>query len=195
MNLRSILFSGVLAALPLLSPAAQASNLVQNSSFGTGDLTDWSGSNWFVSSNFEGVTPYPGDSYFASTGCVNSYCNLSQTLATTAGQTYALSFAFNPGQSVSTGGADTQVYWNGTQVADVGIGPLGWTTYTVDVTAASSSTTLLFAGYQDPAYNGLDNVSVSEVPEPSTWAMMLLGFAGIGFMAYRRKPKPVLMAA
>jgi outer membrane lipase/esterase len=25
------------------------------------------------------------------------------------------------------------------------------------------------------------------VPEPSTWAMMLLGFAGLGFMAYRRK--------
>jgi PEP-CTERM motif len=33
------------------------------------------------------------------------------------------------------------------------------------------------------------------VPEPSTWAMMLLGFAGIGFMAYRRKNKPALMAA
>jgi hypothetical protein len=33
------------------------------------------------------------------------------------------------------------------------------------------------------------------VPEPSTWAMMLLGFAGIGFMAYRRKLKPALMAA
>jgi hypothetical protein len=25
------------------------------------------------------------------------------------------------------------------------------------------------------------------VPEPSTWAMMILGFGGIGFMAYRRK--------
>lgn len=25
------------------------------------------------------------------------------------------------------------------------------------------------------------------VPEPSTWAMMILGFVGIGFMAYRRK--------
>jgi hypothetical protein len=37
--------------------------------------------------------------------------------------------------------------------------------------------------------------SVSAVPEPSTWAMMLLGFAGIGFMAYRRKAKPALMAA
>jgi hypothetical protein len=33
------------------------------------------------------------------------------------------------------------------------------------------------------------------VPEPSTWAMMLLGFAGIGFVAYRRKSKPALMAA
>jgi hypothetical protein len=36
--------------------------------------------------------------------------------------------------------------------------------------------------------------STSAVPEPPTWAMMLLGFAGIGFMAYRRKSKPALMA-
>jgi PEP-CTERM motif len=28
---------------------------------------------------------------------------------------------------------------------------------------------------------------VAAVPEPSTWAMMILGFAGVGFMAYRRK--------
>jgi PEP-CTERM motif len=27
------------------------------------------------------------------------------------------------------------------------------------------------------------------VPEPSTWAMLLLGFAGVGFMAYRQKSK------
>lgn len=26
------------------------------------------------------------------------------------------------------------------------------------------------------------------VPEPSTWAMMILGFCGLGFIAYRRKP-------
>jgi hypothetical protein len=32
-------------------------------------------------------------------------------------------------------------------------------------------------------------VSVTSVPEPSTWAMMILGFAGIGFVAYRRKNK------
>jgi hypothetical protein len=37
--------------------------------------------------------------------------------------------------------------------------------------------------------------SVAAVPEPSTWAMMILGFAGLGFIAYRRKSKPALMAA
>jgi hypothetical protein len=36
---------------------------------------------------------------------------------------------------------------------------------------------------------------IAAVPEPSTWAMMILGFAGLGFMAYRRNSKPALMAA
>ncbi len=36
---------------------------------------------------------------------------------------------------------------------------------------------------------------IQAVPEPSTWAMLLLGFAGLGFMAYRRKSKLALMAA
>jgi len=36
--------------------------------------------------------------------------------------------------------------------------------------------------------------TVGAVPEPSTWAMMIFGFAGVGFMAYRRKSKPALMA-
>jgi PEP-CTERM motif len=38
-------------------------------------------------------------------------------------------------------------------------------------------------------------IQVTSVPEPSTWAMLILGFAGIGFMAYCRKSKPALMAA
>jgi hypothetical protein len=28
--------------------------------------------------------------------------------------------------------------------------------------------------------------SASAVPEPATWAMMLAGFAGLGFLGYRR---------
>ena len=34
---------------------------------------------------------------------------------------------------------------------------------------------------------GATTTNVSPVPEPSTWAMLILGFAGVGFMAYRRK--------
>jgi hypothetical protein len=54
-------------------------------------------------------------------------------------------------------------------------------------TASPEYTELLAFGY--------DPIGVGAVPEPSTWAMMILGFAGIGFMAYRRKSKPALMAA
>jgi hypothetical protein len=36
----------------------------------------------------------------------------------------------------------------------------------------------------------LSGETIVAIPEPATWAMMLLGFAGIGFMAYRRKSKP-----
>ena len=40
-------------------------------------------------------------------------------------------------------------------------------------------------------YNPGDQITqggiTAAVPEPSTWAMMILGFAGVGFMAYRRR--------
>jgi hypothetical protein len=36
--------------------------------------------------------------------------------------------------------------------------------------------------------------TVAAVPEPSTWAMMILGFAGVGFIAYRRS-KPMFRLA
>jgi PEP-CTERM motif len=45
------------------------------------------------------------------------------------------------------------------------------------------------------ATGGVAFTPLPAVPEPSTWAMLLIGFAGIGFMAYRRKSKPALMAA
>jgi PEP-CTERM motif len=35
--------------------------------------------------------------------------------------------------------------------------------------------------------------AISVVPEPSTWPMMLLGFAGLGF-AFRQSPRKMLFA-
>ena len=37
--------------------------------------------------------------------------------------------------------------------------------------------------------------AVETIPEPSTWAMMLLGFAGLGFVGYRTSRKGVPSAA
>ena len=45
------------------------------------------------------------------------------------------------------------------------------------------------AGCLGAYYDNLGSATVPPVPEASTWAMMLLGFAGVGFMAYRRKAK------
>jgi hypothetical protein len=46
---------------------------------------------------------------------------------------------------------------------------------------------------------GADNLihsnPVGSIPEPSTWAMMLLGFGSVGFMAYRRKSRPAFRLA
>lgn len=59
--------------------------------------------------------------------------------------------------------------------------------------------TLNFAGIHSVTFTGtsgtvgFDNfqfgelTAVAAVPEPATWALMILGFAGVGFMVYRRK--------
>ena len=47
---------------------------------------------------------------------------------------------------------------------------------------------LMTAGGDQMLVTSISSASISSaVPEPATWAMMLLGFAGVGFMAYRRK--------
>jgi PEP-CTERM motif-containing protein len=49
------------------------------------------------------------------------------------------------------------------------------------------------AALNNPGYLTLETVAA--VPEPSTWAMMILGFLGVGFLAYRRRPGQMLGAA
>jgi PEP-CTERM motif len=46
----------------------------------------------------------------------------------------------------------------------------------------------IVGGSPAPTFNMAFSITgVGAVPEPSTWAMMILGFAGLGFMAYRRR--------
>jgi hypothetical protein len=44
--------------------------------------------------------------------------------------------------------------------------------------------------YDTPYFSVYGNsvaLSIAAVPEPSSWAMMILGFAGVGYMTYRRR--------
>lgn len=67
-------------------------------------------------------------------------------------------------------------------------------------TLASNSDLKILEGWGETSGFGTTNadreanVSViySAVPEPSTWAMMILGFFGVGFMAYRRRNSAML---
>jgi hypothetical protein len=54
----------------------------------------------------------------------------------------------------------------------------------------------IVGGSPEPTFNMAFSVTgVGTVPESSTWAMMLLGFAGIGFMAYRKRKSGSAVAA
>jgi hypothetical protein len=65
----------------------------------------------------------------------------------------------------------------------------------VDPTFRIAANTPLADQYSFIFSDGIGNTQPTPgVPEPSTWAMMILGFAGIGFMAYRRKSRAVLNA-
>ena len=65
----------------------------------------------------------------------------------------------------------------------------------LDISAPFS---LSVGGSIELASGGTESASESvtvAVPEPSTWAMMLVGFAGLGFVSYRRIRKTATSAA
>jgi hypothetical protein len=72
----------------------------------------------------------------------------------------------------------------------------GTTIYTVNLSNAVLTPVLDYSGHGLGAAQGTAFIfeNAPSTPEPSTWAMMLLGFAGLGFMGYRqtkRVPPPL----
>lgn len=62
-----------------------------------------------------------------------------------------------------------------------------YTRYSVDSTNGIGGFRILPFGAEGNV--SIDDLSatIAAVPEPSTWAMMILGFAGVSFVAYRRR--------
>ncbi len=46
-----------------------------------------------------------------------------------------------------------------------------------------------------PPFSLLDNVSLTAVPEASTWTMMLAGFAGLGYAGFRSRRRSAISIA
>ena len=88
---------------------------------------------------------------------------------------------------VSLGGQtiDTPVIANASQ------GFTGWMSESMKFTATGSSETLSFlaAGTPNgsPPFSLLDGVSLSAVPEPAAWSLMLIGLGGLGAVVRRRR--------
>ncbi len=59
--------------------------------------------------------------------------------------------------------------------------------FTSGIQAGAFLTNIAIADNVNGDSIGSASVVVTAVPEPSTWAMMLLGFFGVGFVAYRRR--------
>ena len=178
-----------IAGLLLATAAANATPILTNGSFETGDFTGWTvtGNTGFtnVASSF-GPTPQDG-TYDANFGPVGSDGFLGQSFSDTSGQTYNLSFWF-----ASDGGspADFSASINSTTLLSISPVPgSGYTHYSFNFTGTGSDT-LTFANRNDPAFNYLDNISVTSaaipVPEPGTLPLLVTGLLAL-FMLRRRK--------
>jgi hypothetical protein len=161
-----------------------------------------SGAGYFVA--LDGAFPTPSDN-----------ATLSQTVTgLTVGDKYTLSFNLAFGQERDGPSGD---FFNGDTInsltASVGSASMNsgnvdlashgfvpWTTETLNFTATSTSELLSFVAFANvsaPSYALVSDVSLTSAaaPEPSTWAMMVIGFGGLGYAAYRTRRKRVAVAA
>jgi hypothetical protein len=152
---------------------------------------------WIQDPNGYGLAADDGNAFLDLTGLSDQqpFGGIGQTIGTVTGATYTVTFAlggsnyYNPGvASVDVGVGDnlTHNFVNSDRSS-----ASTWAQESFTFVAAGTSTDVSFTGDVANEYIGLDNASVvctsgcvaSGAPEPATWAMMLVGFGGIGGMA------------
>ena len=204
-------------ALTLVGAAASVhANLLTNGSFESGTFTDqgndtetftagatvmtgWTTTGNFVSwigpTNPFGLSAQDGSYFLDLTGyhAGAPFGGVTQTIATTAGKQYELTFYLGsytavwggpPVAITATAGGTTGLFTNGATTSHS-----TWTPENLLFTAAGSSTVVTLTGEAGYNYIGLDNVDVrcvktggcsaSGVPEPATLGLLSLGLAAV----------------
>jgi hypothetical protein len=180
---------GVIASLALAMSGNAQALIVTNGGFETGNFSGWT---QFGNAGFTGVSGFyshtgSSGAYFGSVGSTGG---IYQTLSTTAGSTYNVSFWLR-----NTGGTfnSADFNWNfGTsEFSVVNVPATAYTLYSFLLTATAATTDLRFTFRQDPSYWGLDDVSAVAVPEPAPLALLSIGLAlGLaGFGLARRRAR------
>jgi hypothetical protein len=190
---RSRVLALTLATLTIFGGRALAQNLVSNGDFELGDFTDWVGTGGTILNNipldpFNYGLPVNG-TYAAGFGALTAD-DISQDIATVAGQDYLFTFQFaSDGDGI--GFNSFQVNWDSdllyyqTSIPDT----LGFITQSYYVTAATTLTKIRFTGSNpDGFYLTLDDVSVTAIPEPSSTAILfgLGSLVSVGLCRRRR---------
>ncbi len=184
------------------TPISDASLILVNGAFETGDFTGWTQSGWFIDT----TNPQSGV-YDASTGCAGASCTtvgdpnaayVAQTVATTPGTSYTLSFFYDSGQLATTA-SELLVLWGNpdatslsTVVDFVDVDTSGaYVQYSATVDAISAMSEVEFLGRQDLDFYSLDDVSLTApaitTPEPGSWFLMLAAISFVAIIVERQR--------
>lgn len=201
----------VIGATPVGATPVSAANLITNGDFSTGSLSGWTttGNIGLAQTPFFGFNSPAWGSHFAVFNAGNSSPNgiLLQAITTDIGFEYILNFNYGVnyydagrgslGQSIAASVVDTTTH-NILASMTVFDNNTALVTSTLRFIAASGSSIVKFTdvGTND-SYNvdgGIDHVSVTAaVPEPASWALVLVGFGSLGgALRFRRRSAAVL---
>jgi hypothetical protein len=200
---RTWIGAAFVSIIMVAAASSQASaNLIVDGDFSSPSQSGgWSiytpGVDGWVNDNSDGIEI--GTSTIYGLPCANGACqNLEVNANTfdtdgqtvsglTVDQTYDLSYLYG---GRTSGGPDTLDVYFGGMLLSVDTDSIGlWTLYSFNIVATSTTEALIFSSVVtggDPSYgNEITNVSLTATPLPSTWIMLIAGFASLGFFAYR----------
>lgn len=146
---------------------------------------------WYAVGSPWGLTPTDGSKWLdlSSTSDFGTYGRVAQTVATSIGQAYELTFMFGsstrwgrPASILVSAGPASQTF-----VSPLTGGDDDWQLLSFSFVANSTATRIAFEGGLSQDYVGLDQVNLQAVPEPPLPLLFALGLAVVAPLAWRRR--------